>query len=251
MSFGMMNSYSPMASVDPDTIWFPVRITVVDGTACEFQEVWLVWLYGTGVVADKIGGRVNGALDPAYAIDGSTFRVAAAGSAVVALARRASGAGGTMWELKGLPVPVDSDWFPVRITAVLAGPAFVFQEAWLNSSGLIEDRVGGRTNSAADPAYAIDGSTFATGTVGSPVQVLARRAPGASGKWELKGGGGSIYSGVTAGAVASGASGNVTVSGVGTVSVYNQWSTTIAKAKKCLIGWVANESRYQFVSVEC
>lgn len=74
---------------------------------------------------------------------------------------------------------------------------------------------------------------------------------GASGKWELKGGGGSIYSGVTAGAVASGASGNVTVSGVGTVSVYNQWSTTIAKAKKCLIGWVANESRYQFVSVEC
>ena len=57
------------------------------------------------------------------------------------------------------------------------------QEAWLNSSGLIEDRVGGRTNSAADPAYAIDGSTFATGTVGSPVQVLARRAPG--GVWQV------------------------------------------------------------------
>lgn len=91
------------------------------------------------------------------------------------------------------PVPPESDWFPVRITSIPVAGQNVFQEVWLNTSGVNADRIGGRTNTANDPAYAIDGSTFAVTAAGSAVQCFARRGPGAGGvKWELKGFSGSI-----------------------------------------------------------
>lgn len=62
---------------------------------------------------------------------------------------------------------------------------------------------------------------------------------------------GELYSGVTSGAIASLATGTVVVSGVGNVSVYNQWSTTIADAKKCIIGFTRNDGRFQFIAVDC
>lgn len=62
-----------------------------------------------------------------------------------------------------------------------------------------------------------------------------------------------IMSGVTSGSTASGANGTVLVGNDAgwSVSVYNQWTTTIATAKKCLIGYCVNENRWQFLSVDC
>lgn len=89
----------PVSQVDSDLVWFPVRITsVLGGGAYTFQEVWIT---PTSTIQDKTGGRYNGTLDKAYAIDGSTFAVTAAGSAVQVFARRAMGVGGVGWELKG------------------------------------------------------------------------------------------------------------------------------------------------------
>lgn len=83
-------------------------------------------------------------------------------------------------------MPVDSDWFPIRITAVLGGGAYQFQEVWATLGGTIADKIGGRINTSFDPAYAIDSSTFAVTAAGSAVQTLARRAVGAGGvQWEL------------------------------------------------------------------
>lgn len=80
--------------------WFPVRITAVLGPASyTFQEVWLT---DAGLsIADRIGGNSNTSNDPAIPIDGGTFSVTAAGTAVQVLARRAPGLGGVGWELKG------------------------------------------------------------------------------------------------------------------------------------------------------
>ena len=84
-------------------------------------------------------------------------------------------------------VPPDSDWFPVRITSIPTAGLYVFQEVWLGPDGLIADRVGGRVNTANDPAIAIDRTAFTVSAAGSPVQCLARRAVGAGGLlWELK-----------------------------------------------------------------
>lgn len=92
------------------------------------------------------------------------------------------------------PVPPDSDWIPARITAVLGGGQYLWTECWQTSGGVIADRIGGRVNSASDPGYAIDGSTFAVTAAGTAVQCLARRSVGAGGtQWELKGfAGGSV-----------------------------------------------------------
>jgi hypothetical protein len=85
------------------------------------------------------------------------------------------------------PVPVDSDWFPIRVTLASLG-AYLFQEVWAIPSGLIADKIGGRVNTVNDPAYAIDGAVFAATAAGTAVQALARRAVGAGGiQWELKG----------------------------------------------------------------
>lgn len=82
----------------------------------------------------------------------------------------------------------DESFFPVRITSALIANQYTFVEVWTTPGGVIADKVGGRFNSYADPAYAIDGSTFSVTAAGSPVQVLARRAPGMCGVgWELKG----------------------------------------------------------------
>lgn len=88
----------PFAGTDEN--WFPVRITSVLGpTTYTFQEVWLT---DAGLsIADRLGGNSNTSTDPAYPIDGSTFTVTAAGTAVQCLARRAPGLGGVGWELKG------------------------------------------------------------------------------------------------------------------------------------------------------
>lgn len=90
------------------------------------------------------------------------------------------------------PVPPGSDWFPVRITSVLGGGAYLFVEVWATTGGVVADKIGGRINSATSPAYAIDGSTFAATVAGSAVQVNARMAPGSGGvQWELEGVGGA------------------------------------------------------------
>lgn len=91
----------------------------------------------------------------------------------------------------------DSIWFPVRITAAPGGGVYGFQEVWAITGGTVADKVGGRVNAVAtDPAYAIDGSTFATTAAGSAVQVLARRADGIGGVgWELKGFSGEVPTG--------------------------------------------------------
>jgi hypothetical protein len=103
------------------------------------------------------------------------------------------------------PVPPDSDYFPVRITALLGGGSYLFQEVWSIPGGVIADRIGGRVNTSLDPAYAIDGSTFAATFAGTPVQVLARRSPGSGGTtWELKGFATSLPEYSTHGGVASG-----------------------------------------------
>lgn len=86
------------------------------------------------------------------------------------------------------PVPAESDWFPVRITSIPVAGQYIFQEVWLTTLGVNADRVGGRVNTANDPAIAIDGNTFAVTAAGTPVQAFARRGPGAGGsKWELNG----------------------------------------------------------------
>lgn len=85
----------------------------------------------------------------------------------------------------------DLIWFPVRITSVLGGGAYTFQEVWITPVA-VQDKVGGRYNGSFDPAYPIDGNTFSVTAEGSAVQVLARRAMGIGGVgWELKGFGGS------------------------------------------------------------
>jgi len=108
-----------------DTDWFPVRITSIPAAGqYVFQECWLD---GSLVVADRVGGRSNTTNDRAYPIDGGTFTVSAVGATVQAFARRAAGAGGTAWELKGfsggtpiidpritLDVAIAAGWKPAR-----------------------------------------------------------------------------------------------------------------------------------------
>jgi len=62
-----------------------------------------------------------------------------------------------------------------------------------------------------------------------------------------------IFSGVTASSIASGATGSVKIGNDSgwQLTVYNQWSSTIASGKKCLIGYCANENRLQFLAVDC
>lgn len=82
----------------------------------------------------------------------------------------------------------DLIWFPVRVTSAPGGGVYLFTEVWTTPGGVIADKVGGRFNSTADPAYAIDGAAFTVTAAGSAVEVLARRAPGSGGvAWELKG----------------------------------------------------------------
>lgn len=86
----------------------------------------------------------------------------------------------------------DVVWFPVRVTSVPTVGQYLFQEVWTLPGGIVADKLGGRFNSATDPAYAIDGSTFAVTAAGSPVQVLCRRSPGSAGVgWDLVSSGGS------------------------------------------------------------
>ncbi len=90
---------NPTSDFEPDLIWFPIRVTAtLSGGAMACQEVWTL---PGGIVADKVGGRFNGATDPAYAIDGGTYAPTAAGSPVEVMMRRAAGSGGVQWEVKG------------------------------------------------------------------------------------------------------------------------------------------------------
>lgn len=62
-----------------------------------------------------------------------------------------------------------------------------------------------------------------------------------------------ILTGVTSGATTAGSNGTVKIGNDSgwTMSVYNQWSSTIATAKKCLIGYAVNENRWHFIAVDC
>lgn len=105
--------------VPADSDWFPVRITSIPAAGqYVFQEVWLS---GDLIVADRVGGRVNTTNDRAYPIDGSTFTVAAVGSSVQAMARRAVGAGGIAWELKGFGGTLTSGSEPLPADYVVGG----------------------------------------------------------------------------------------------------------------------------------
>jgi hypothetical protein len=74
----------------------------------------------------------------------------------------------------------DDEWFPARVAAAITG-GYSFVEVWVNTSGVVEDKPSGRTNSADDPAVALDGATYAAADL-----VLCRRGFGGGGfKWEL------------------------------------------------------------------
>lgn len=113
---------TPASQFEADLVWFPVRVTsVLGGGQYVFQEVWQV---SGGAVADKIGGRFNTSLDPAYAIDGSTFAVTAAASAVQVLARRSPGSGGVQWELKGFAASASGSFFHQNFNDTFGSDAY-------------------------------------------------------------------------------------------------------------------------------
>jgi hypothetical protein len=75
-------------------------------------------------------------------------------------------------------------------------------------------------------------------------------------KWRGVWTGQALLSAVNVGDVGAGGTGWVNVVGYtaqspGHVQVFNQWSSTIKAGKKCLISWVGNEGRFQFVAVDC
>lgn len=84
------------------------------------------------------------------------------------------------------PVPPEADDFPVKIATVIGGDVvgYTFVERWLDPTTLLlADKGGGRDNSTADPAYAVDGSSYKPGDY-----ARCRRGPGTGGRfWELWG----------------------------------------------------------------